>query len=105
MTSSSTAVFRLQKDVKEVVQRYGYNSDNPPIFVATVDNAVDHVYALVLGPPDTPYARCPYIFEFRCPAAYPNAPPEVRIVSTAYGTVRHNPNLYAGGKVCLSILG
>ncbi|CAE8584009.1 unnamed protein product, partial [Polarella glacialis] len=36
---------------------------------------------------------------------YPMKPPEVRFVSTDGGTLRLHPQLYADGKVCLSILG
>jgi len=39
------------------------------------------------------------------PATYPNTPPKVLITTTNGGRTRFNPNLYAGGKVCLSILG
>ena len=35
---------------------------------------------------------------------YPTAPPIVEIVTTGGGSVRFNPNLYASGKVCLSLL-
>jgi hypothetical protein len=36
---------------------------------------------------------------------YPNAPPKAKFLTTACGRVRFNPNLYACGKVCLSLLG
>jgi ubiquitin-protein ligase len=36
---------------------------------------------------------------------YPNSHPHVRILTTGNGKVRFNPNLYANGKVCLSLLG
>ncbi|XP_064470606.1 ubiquitin-conjugating enzyme E2 Z-like isoform X2 [Ornithodoros turicata] len=41
----------------------------------------------------------------RCPPDYPIQPPRVRLMTTGYGSVRFNPNLYRNGKVCLSILG
>mmetsp|Transcript_10330 Transcript_10330/g.30927 ORF Transcript_10330/g.30927 Transcript_10330/m.30927 type:complete len:103 (-) Transcript_10330:836-1144(-) len=40
-----------------------------------------------------------------CPDDYPQSPPRVRNMTTGAGRVRFNPNLYANGKVCLSILG
>jgi baculoviral IAP repeat-containing protein 6 (apollon) len=36
---------------------------------------------------------------------YPDLPPKVLIRTTGGGSVRFNPNLYAEGKVCLSLLG
>lgn len=39
------------------------------------------------------------------PPDYPNQAPVVMITTTSSGQVRFNPNLYATGKVCLSILG
>jgi ubiquitin-protein ligase len=37
--------------------------------------------------------------------SYPNTSPKVNLVTTGNGKVRFNPNLYACGKVCLSLLG
>jgi ubiquitin-protein ligase len=36
---------------------------------------------------------------------YPELPPKVSLLTTSHGRVRFNPNLYANGKVCLSLLG
>ncbi|KAI9592779.1 ubiquitin-conjugating enzyme/RWD-like protein [Syncephalis fuscata] len=44
-----------------------------------------------------------FLMEF--PRQYPSVPPVVRIITTDGGQTRFNPNLYADGKVCLSILG
>lgn len=46
-----------------------------------------------------------FYFTISCPSNYPNEPPKVKFHTTGGGTVRFNPNLYANGKVCLSILG
>jgi ubiquitin-conjugating enzyme E2 Z len=59
--------------------------------------------ALIIGPPDTPYADGFYFFQFKFPANYPHAPPAVEFC-TGDGETRFNPNLYRSGKVCLSIL-
>jgi len=47
------------------------------------------------------------MFEFHVffPESYPLEPPKVQFVTTGSGTIRFNPNLYADGKVCLSLLG
>ena len=60
--------------------------------------------AMIIGPPDTPYAYCPLVFTFKLPNDYPFSPPQVLIVTSDRKT-RFHPNLYVQGKVCLSILG
>lgn len=60
--------------------------------------------AMIIGPPDTPYAHCPLFFKFKLPADYPFSPPQV-LIETSDGRTRFHPNLYVQGKVCLSILG
>jgi len=52
----------------------------------------------------------PYLggmFEFHAffPEDYPLNPPKVQLITTGNNTIRFNPNLYADGKVCLSLLG
>jgi len=61
-------------------------------------------YAMIIGPEGTPYAFCPLFFLFQLPADYPFSSPAVTFVTTD-GATRFHPNLYVGGKVCLSILG
>jgi baculoviral IAP repeat-containing protein 6 len=65
----------------------------------------DCLRALICGPPGTPYALGCFIFDLFCPADYPAIPPLVHFDTTNGGRVRFNPNLYADGKVCLSLLG
>ena len=45
------------------------------------------------------------MFDVYFPAGYPEKPPMVNLDTTGGGRVRFNPNLYADGKVCLSLLG
>lgn len=59
--------------------------------------------ALVTGPADTPYDSGCFIFDIFLKPTYPDGPPLVKFINT--GNQRFNPNLYAGGKVCLSLLG
>jgi ubiquitin-conjugating enzyme E2 Z len=61
-------------------------------------------YAMIIGPEGTPYAFCPLFFTFSLPSDYPFSSPAVTFVTTD-GATRFHPNLYVGGKVCLSILG
>lgn len=60
-------------------------------------------YAMIIGPPDTPYFGGFYLFQFVFPFDYPFSPPQVTYF-TNDGHTRFNPNLYTNGKVCLSIL-
>lgn len=61
--------------------------------------------ALIFGSEDTPYAHGAYIFDIFIPDEYPLLPPKVSIVSTKGQLIRFNPNLYADGLVCISLLG
>jgi baculoviral IAP repeat-containing protein 6 len=60
---------------------------------------------IITGPVDTPYAFGCFLFDMSFGESYPHAPPAVKLLTTGGGTVRFNPNLYADGKVCLSLLG
>lgn len=46
-----------------------------------------------------------FLFKMEFPNDFPYSPPRVTFLTTAGGVVRFNPNLYACGRVCLSILG
>jgi len=59
----------------------------------------------ISGPKDTPYENGIFEFHAHFPIDYPNSPPTILIHTTGSGNVRFNPNLYACGKVCLSLLG
>jgi ubiquitin-conjugating enzyme E2 Z len=63
------------------------------------------VFALIVGPPDTPYANCFFFVRLTLPAEYPNKPPSVTFLTTGNGRVRLNPNIYSSGQLCLSVLG
>ncbi|ORZ29579.1 hypothetical protein BCR44DRAFT_23318 [Catenaria anguillulae PL171] len=73
------------------------------ILVRSFADRMDLLVVLVFGPLDTPYARCPFLFEIQFPADYPNSPPKVYHVNKSGG--RLNPNLHEDGKLCLSLLG
>lgn len=61
--------------------------------------------ALIMGSNGTPYAHGAYLFDIHFEDNYPNNPPKVNLTTTGSGSIRFNPNLYACGKVCLSLLG
>jgi ubiquitin-protein ligase len=58
-----------------------------------------------MGSKNTPYAHGAYVFDVYFGEDYPQHPPKVQLATTGSGRVRFNPNLYACGKVCLSLLG
>jgi len=76
-----------------------------PIVVRTYSSRTDLFRAMVVGPPDTPYANVPFFFDLSLPAEYPREPPHAHFHANFVGNERLNPNLYVDGKVCLSLLG
>ncbi|KAL4892537.1 ubiquitin-conjugating enzyme/RWD-like protein [Aspergillus ambiguus] len=60
---------------------------------------------MILGPPETPYQFAFFEFSFSFGNGYPANPPTVVAKTTNKGRCRFNPNIYASGRVCLSILG
>lgn len=75
------------------------------VMVHAYESNVTKMMALIAGPEKTPYDGGHFLFFLRFPPDYPIHSPRVRILTTGGGTVRFNPNLYANGKVCLSLLG
>jgi ubiquitin-protein ligase len=60
-------------------------------------------YACIFGPEGTPYMDCPMLYEVTVPTTFPFDPPQVQF-RTYDGHTRFHPNMYIGGKCCLSIL-
>jgi ubiquitin-protein ligase len=75
------------------------------IFVRVDESRADVLKAVIIGPEDTPYSNGCFCFDIFLPPQYPQVPPKVCLQTTGRGRVRFNPNLYANGKVCLSLLG
>lgn len=75
------------------------------IFLRVDDERVDLIKALIVGPKDTPYENGCFIFDIFLPHSYNQTSPLVKSMTTNGGRYRYNPNLYADGKVCLSLLG
>lgn len=97
---SKETIQRLLKDVKEILRNplcgdgIYYSHDEVDMFKG---------YAMLVGPEETPYFGGYYLFTFSFPTDYPFSPPIVTF-KTGDGNTRFNPNLYKGGKVCVSIL-
>lgn len=87
----------IREATKDSLKEQGiwYNPDTSNII---------HGKAMIRGPSGTPYADCLLFFSFEFPQDYPFTPPKVLFL-TGDGRTRMHPNLYVGGRVCLSILG
>ena len=98
MVLTREAVHRIAKDVKYIMNNPVYN-----IYYKHDTEIITKGYALIIGGPNTPYSCGNYLFEFTFPDNYPYEPPKLKIL-TSNGVMRFHPNLYIGGKVCLSII-
>ncbi|CAF0970037.1 unnamed protein product [Adineta steineri] len=96
----ATCIARIKRDISGIMK------DPPPgMFISPDPDNLTKIHALVIGPFDTPYEGGFFYFILRFPPSYPHRAPRCRLMTTGNNTVRFNPNLYANGKVCLSILG
>ncbi|KAF9247104.1 hypothetical protein BU15DRAFT_38518 [Melanogaster broomeanus] len=75
------------------------------VFLRVDENRVDIIKALIIGPEGTPYQDGCFLFDIFLGPSYNQSPPSVKYMTTNGGKFRFNPNLYADGKVCLSLLG
>jgi len=62
-------------------------------------------YVLFIPSEKTPYFGGCFFFRITIPSDYPKKCPTMVFLTTGNHTVRFNPNLYACGKICLSLLG
>ncbi|XP_020244427.1 putative ubiquitin-conjugating enzyme E2 38 [Asparagus officinalis] len=93
---SNTAMKKIQQDW-QILEK-----DLPEaIFVRVYEERMDLLRAVIIGPAGTPYHDGLFFFDFQFTANYPNEPPKAYYRS---GGLRLNPNLYADGTVCLSLL-
>ena len=97
-----------------VVENAGFKFSLPlswdsTVWVRTSKKNLNLFTFLISGPKDTPYENG--LFEFHVcyntnetnEAPFPINPPKVLFMTTGKGTWRANANLYANGKLCLSI--
>ena len=90
---------RIISDIAELVSEPVEN-----IHISYDENDITSIKALIIGPKDTPYEDGFYFFTLKFPETYPFDNPSAKF-ETINQKIRFNPNLYEGGKVCLSILG
>lgn len=88
---------------KKIMKEWKVLEKNLPedIYVRVYERRIDLLRAAIVGPAGTPYHDGLFVFDLAFPPDYPARPPLVHYRS--FG-LRINPNLYANGKVCLSLL-
>lgn len=102
--SNKKNLLRLVSEISSLKKNLPINWDTS--CVIRVDKKQSNMIKFIItGPKDTPYHNGVYEFHAYFPSTYPNDPPNVLLNTTDGGKVRFNPNLYASGKVCLSLLG
>jgi ubiquitin-protein ligase len=100
------AAKRIAKELRDLGAAGGLPlAPGASIFIRADPDRADRLRALVTGPEGTPYAGGCFVFDLLFPPAYPDVPPAMLLATTGGGRARFNPNLYADGKVCLSLLG
>ncbi|KAF3007225.1 hypothetical protein E8E14_008005 [Neopestalotiopsis sp. 37M] len=94
------SIIRISKEISDI-QKHSDLS----LAVAFRDHDVRNVRTLIIGPHETPYEFGFFEFAVKFNKEYPRKSPAVTATTTNGGRCRFNPNIYANGKVCLSILG
>lgn len=106
---------RLKRIINEIKELQDSNKllEDSGIFFHYDENNVNNIYAMFIGPANTPYEKGFYFLKFEYPENYPMEPPIATYCTQGYllnpsnntnFLVRFNPNLYSCGKVCLSML-
>ena len=101
---NQTAIMRVLSEISSFKSGLPLNWESS-IWVRVSKTNFNIFSFLISGPKDTPYENGLFEFHAYFPIDYPNSVPQVVIHTTDNGKVRFNPNLYANGKVCLSLLG
>jgi ubiquitin-protein ligase len=94
----------LRKLLREIGSLNESLPSNPAIFIRFDCETPQFLRACITAPADTPYAYGLFLFDIFIPDNYPQVPPKFHLLTTGNGSVRFSPNLYADGKVCLSLL-
>lgn len=81
-----------------------FELDRDGIYIAFHPTNLTEAAIMIMGPSDTPYKHACLIFDYTYTDLYPSEPPKVNFRSETR-LLRLHPNIYAEGKVCLSILG
>ena len=95
---------RLAQEFADLPRALPIESTNS-IYARVDKDNIDYMKVLIIGSEGTPYSNGAFQFDVLFDTQYPDTSPKVTLMITGGGTVRFNPNLYANGKVCLSLLG
>lgn len=98
-TRSKIYIKRIISDISEISSDY-----DPKIHIWYDEQNITKIRALIIGPEGTPYEDGFFYFTIDIPESYPFHHPSAKF-ETINQKIRFNPNLYEGGKVCLSIIG
>ncbi|KAL4945465.1 hypothetical protein BDV06DRAFT_219299 [Aspergillus oleicola] len=77
----------------------------PGIFARSWESRMDLLRVMLIGPERTPYEHAPFVFDMHFTSNFPDQPPAMMFHSWTVGNGAINPNLYADGRICLSLLG
>lgn len=89
---------RIYNDIKKIEE-----SKFDDIFIHYDEADMQKIKALIIGPKDSAFAGGFFYFSLDF-TNFPINPPKVKFLTPHTSTFRCHPNLYACGKVCLSIL-
>ncbi len=101
---SKSTISRIMFELMTLNKELPINWDSS-VVMRMIDSNLNLFSFIITGPKDTPYHNGLFEFHAYIPDGYPNVVPQVLLKTTGSGSVRFNPNLYANGKVCLSLLG
>jgi ubiquitin-protein ligase len=93
---------RSIKRIYKELQRFE-EEKYPDIFIKEDETDIRQIKALIIGPENTPFEGGFFYFSLFL-ENYPSKPPKVKFLTPDSPSFRIHPNLYANGKVCLSIL-
>ena len=103
--------FNFPNAAKYIMNQYRIIDSSLPLtnksaifFCRDTDN-ISAFKFLIIPNQDTPYRFGCFVFDVFLPKEFPNVPPIVNHATSYKHHYRFNPNLYADGKVCLSLLG
>ncbi len=100
----SKTIMRIMAELSSLKKDLPINWDSS-VLMRIIPSNTNLISFIIVGPKDTPYHNGLFEFHAYFPDDYPIGVPKVLINTTDNGRVRFNPNLYANGKVCLSLLG
>lgn len=100
---SSRTIKRLMSEIKNI-EKNREEMESCGLYIYYDESNIGEFYFMIIGTENTPYEKGFYPFKLVIPINYPFEPPKVTFILPNDGYSRMNPNLYIGGKVCLSMI-